>query len=58
MLSHDNPGLGFNALTLKYEDMYEAGIIDSAKAIKSAFNSPSSIASMFLTMKVCVIKND
>ncbi|NLW24906.1 MAG: chaperonin GroEL [Clostridia bacterium] len=42
-------GVGFNALTNKYEDMIAAGIVDPAKVTRSALQNAASIAGMVLT---------
>jgi len=42
-------GIGFNALTGEYVDMFEAGIVDPAKVTRSALQNASSIAGMVLT---------
>jgi chaperonin GroEL len=43
------PGVGFNALTGEYVDMFEAGIVDPVKVTRSALQNASSIAGMVLT---------
>jgi len=40
---------GFNALTLKFEDMLKAGILDPVKVTRSALQNAASVASMILT---------
>ncbi len=42
-------GVGFNALTGEYVDMFDAGIVDPAKVTRSALQNASSIAGMVLT---------
>ncbi|GAC1630406.1 MAG: chaperonin GroEL [Ktedonobacteraceae bacterium] len=42
-------GIGFNALTGEYVDMFEAGIVDPVKVTRSALQNASSIAGMVLT---------
>ena len=46
--------LGYNAATDKYEDLYEAGVIDPTKVARIALENAASIAGMFLTTE-CVI---
>jgi len=46
--------IGFNAATMKYEDMLEAGIIDPVKVTRSALQNAASIAAMLLTTEACV----
>lgn len=45
---------GFNALTLEFEDMLKAGILDPVKVTRSALQNASSVASMILTTE-CLI---
>lgn len=45
---------GFNALTLKFEDMLKAGILDPVKVTRSALQNAASVASMILTTE-CLI---
>ncbi len=47
---------GYNARTDKYEDLFEAGIIDPTKVARVALENAASIASMFLTTE-CVLAN-
>jgi len=53
-LKNEPPGVGFNALTGVYEDMFKAGIVDPAKVTRSALQNAASIASMFLTTEAVV----
>jgi len=45
---------GFNAYSMKYEDLFLAGIVDPTKVVRSALENASSAASMILTTE-CVI---
>ncbi len=45
---------GYNAREDKYEDMFEAGIIDPTKVARVALENAASVASMFLTTE-CVL---
>jgi chaperonin GroEL len=45
---------GFNALTDKYENLVEAGVIDPTKVVRSALQNASSIASLLLTTEALV----
>ena len=45
---------GFNALTLEFEDMIKAGILDPVKVTKSALINAASVASMILTTECLV----
>lgn len=40
---------GFNARTLKYEDMVSAGVIDPTKVVRLALDNAASVAGMLLT---------
>jgi chaperonin GroEL len=46
---------GFNALTLEYVDMSDAGILDPTKVTRSALSNAASIASMLLTTDALVV---
>jgi len=45
---------GFNAVKNKYEDLFEAGIIDPAKVTRSAIQNAASAAAMLLTTEVVI----
>jgi chaperonin GroEL len=45
---------GFNALTDKYENLVQAGVIDPAKVVRSALQNSSSIASLLLTTEALI----
>ena len=45
---------GFNALTLKYEDLMKAGVVDPVKVTRSSLQNAASIASMLLTTSVLI----
>jgi len=45
---------GFDAERLEYVDMFEAGIIDPAKVVRTALQNASSIASLMLTTEALV----
>jgi len=49
-----NVNYGFNALTLDFEDMIKAGILDPVKVTRSALQNAASVASMILTTE-CLI---
>ena len=54
VLDEDNYNYGFNALTEKYEDLVEAGVIDPAKVVRCALENAASIASLVLTTETLV----
>ncbi|AAN49854.1 MULTISPECIES: chaperonin GroEL [Leptospira] len=45
---------GFNALTMVWEDMIQAGVVDPAKVVRSALQNAASIGSMILTTEVTI----
>lgn len=47
-------GVGFDAVTDKYVDMIEAGIVDPTKVTRSALQNAASIAATFLTTEAAV----
>lgn len=49
-----NINYGFNALTLEFEDMIKAGILDPVKVTRSALQNAASVAAMILTTE-CLI---
>ena len=50
----ENGTRGFNALNLKWEDLFEAGVIDPAKVARSALQNAASVAGMVLTTEALV----
>jgi chaperonin GroEL len=48
---------GYNARTEKYENLFDAGVIDPAKVARVALENAASIAGMFLTTE-CVIVDE
>jgi len=53
-VKESNDGFGFNAETLKYENLMESGIVDPTKVVRSALQNAASAAGMFLTTE-CVV---
>ncbi len=49
-----NENFGFNADSMKYEDLLQAGIVDPAKVVRSTLQNAASAASMLLTTE-CVV---
>jgi len=45
---------GFNALTSKYENLVEAGVIDPTKVVRSALQNAASIAALLLTTEATI----
>jgi chaperonin GroEL len=53
-VSEEKPGVGFNAITERIEDMAKAGVVDPAKVARSALENAASIAGMLLTTEALV----
>lgn len=47
---------GFNANTLKYEDLLAAGILDPAKVVRSEIQNAGSVASLLLTTEAVIVE--
>ncbi|XP_022730545.1 ruBisCO large subunit-binding protein subunit alpha [Durio zibethinus] len=47
--------IGYNAMTDKYENLLEAGVIDPAKVTRCALQNASSVAGMVLTTQAIVV---
>lgn len=54
ILSKSSTSWGFNALTEKYEDLIEAGVIDPAKVVRCALENAASVAGLILTTEALV----
>ncbi|XVF46291.1 hypothetical protein PTKIN_Ptkin03bG0016100 [Pterospermum kingtungense] len=48
--------VGYNAMTDKYENLLEAGVIDPAKVARCALQNASSVAGMFLTTQAILVE--
>lgn len=53
-LEHEDPEIGYNAATDKWENMVKAGIIDPTKVTRSALQNAASIAALLLTTEAVV----
>jgi chaperonin GroEL len=49
-------GHGFNAATGRYEDLFDAGVIDPLKVTRSALQSAASIAALLLTTETLLVE--
>jgi chaperonin GroEL len=49
-----NPNIGYDAKTDEYRDMFEAGITDPVKVVRSALQNAASIAGLMLTTEALV----
>ncbi len=54
VLKSRNPNFGYDALTDRYIDMIQAGIIDPTKVVRSALQNAGSVASTLLTTESLV----
>src|SRR5882757_2953034 len=52
--TQSNANFGFNALTGRYEDLVEAGVIDPTKVTRTALENAASIASLMLTTEAMI----
>ncbi|HOA07730.1 MAG TPA: chaperonin GroEL [Spirochaetota bacterium] len=50
----EKPGVGFNAASLVWENMIDAGIIDPAKVVRTALQNATSVAGMLSTTEVLI----
>ena len=53
-LSEKDPSCGFNALTEKYENLLEAGVIDPVKVVRCALENAASVSSLMLTTETMI----
>ncbi len=56
--NNGKPKVGYDASCGEYVDMFERGIIDPAKVVKSALRNAASIAGLMLTTEVLVTRTD
>ncbi|MGG4340958.1 chaperonin GroEL [Paenibacillus lautus] len=53
-LKKEDIGIGYNAATDTWVNMFEAGIVDPAKVTRSALQNAASVAAMFLTTEAVI----
>jgi len=53
-LKNEKVGIGYNAATGEWVNMFDAGIVDPAKVTRSALQNAASVAAMFLTTEAVV----
>ncbi len=56
VLAEKSASYGYNALTDKYGDMYEMGIVDPLKVTRSALQNAASVAGLMLTTDAIITK--
>lgn len=54
ILSEDNPAHGWNAQTSEYGNLYDMGVIDPAKVVRTALQDAASIAGLLITTEAMV----
>ena len=55
--SQGKGNIGYNAADDRFEDLFEAGIVDPTKVVRSALENAASAAIMFLTIEAVVFEN-
>ena len=50
----EKKAVGFNVATEKYEDLYEAGVVDPTKVTRTALQNAASVAALLLTTEALV----
>jgi len=53
-LKKESAGIGYNAATDEWVDMFAAGIVDPTKVTRSALQNAASVAAMFLTTEAVI----
>ncbi len=53
-LKKEKVGIGYNAATEEWVDMFAEGIVDAAKVTRSALQNAASVAAMFLTTEAVI----
>ena len=54
LLEGNDPTIGFNAQTEKYENLVESGVIDPTKVVRQALQNAASISGLLLTTEAIV----
>ena len=52
----DSPGFGFNAQTEEYGDLFQQGVIDPAKVVRTALQDAASVAGLLITTEAAVVE--
>ncbi|KPA84744.1 putative mitochondrial chaperonin HSP60, mitochondrial precursor [Leptomonas pyrrhocoris] len=58
ILARRDPSFGYNAQTGEYVNMFEAGIVDPMKVVKSAVVNACSVSGMMITTEAAVVEKD
>jgi chaperonin GroEL len=54
LLDKNDPNYGYDAQTEQYVDMFEAGIIDPAKVVRTALQDAASVAGLLITTEATI----
>ena len=54
-IKESDGAFGFNAFSEKYEDLFEAGVIDPTKVTRVALENAASVASLLLTTECAIV---
>jgi chaperonin GroEL len=54
LLDANDPALGFNAQTEKYENLVKAGVVDPTKVVRAALQDAASVAGLLITTEATV----
>jgi chaperonin GroEL len=54
LLEGNDPTIGFNAQTDKYEDLVAAGVIDPTKVVRTALQNAASVAGLLITTEAAI----
>lgn len=54
LLMQSDSAVGHNFLTMKWENLYQTGVIDPAKVVKDAIRNSASVAGMLLTTEAVI----
>jgi len=55
-VKNETANKGFNVETLKYEDMFESGVIDPTKVTRAALQNAASVASLLVTTEAAIVE--
>ncbi len=56
VLKSEDPNFGYDALNEKYGDMFEFGVVDPAKVVRTALQNGSSVAALLMTTDAIIVE--
>ncbi|MEI8320648.1 MAG: chaperonin GroEL [Alphaproteobacteria bacterium] len=56
ILAEKSPNFGYNAQTNEYGDMFEFGVVDPTKVVRTALQDAASVAGLLVTTEVIVVE--